>query len=395
LKQEEQGVLMKFIAAPASVPLAYRVQDVSQKEKPEFEPWIDSAAASFETKLPIPASCGLFKSDGFFRLKRHHRSICFAPNGHGPICNVFCIKGMEPFAPDFDAALDILAAQRWADSGLSLLEHFILVEDKLPGCLLFGEACAEASIAAAIHLRLSNDGESFPRLPLPVLCVRLSETIAESAVRGIAARASRFLWPKIEMLAATGLGAYVYWYPSLPLRAADFRTSRTSAIAMSDGWIRLASRMLRAGFLPTSAHSLRSGVCCNLQNSVIDGGFADLGSVVSVADVGAREDVFIATQMTIWRLSTTIQYVLGHAQANNGSSIAQLDYPTQMILHLVRERLMRACGEDADPRLMQFFSATQTVGSVARFLDQTKDAEQTAALVSDSRFTAGSIPASA
>jgi hypothetical protein len=362
---------MEFIPAPASVPLTYRVQDILQKRNSELDSWIESAVASFETNLPIPASCDAFNADGFFRIKRHHRSMCFAANGGQPIRNVICIKGMEPLAPDFSAALDRLATSRRADSGLSLLEHFIQREDKLPGCVLFNEACDEASIAAIVHLRLANDGEPLARLPLPVLCVRLPETVAESAVREIAARTSRALWPKMETLAATGLGAYVYWYPSMPLRAVDFQTGRASAIAMSEGWINLASRLLRAGFLPTTAHSLGRGQCCNRQNAVIDGGFADLGSVVPIADVASRQDVLIATQLTIWEIAASILHVLGHPLRNDGSSIGRLDQMAQVVLHVVRERLARACGEHADPRLMQCFGATESVDSIARVLDRT------------------------
>jgi hypothetical protein len=42
-----------------------------------------------------------------------------------------------------------------------------------------------------------------------------------------------------------------------------------------------------------------------------------------------------------------------------------------MVRFIVRARLARACAKVADPRLMQFFGATETVGSLARFLDET------------------------
>jgi hypothetical protein len=358
---------MEFVTTPALVSLAYRIQDAFQSRRSEFDPWIGEAAAKFEATLPIPQSCALFSADGFFRLKRHQRSFCFAPKGREPIRNVFCIKGMEPFAPDFGAALDKMAANRPAGTELNALEHLIVKEDKLPGCLLFSEACAEASIAVTVHQRLAIDAKPLPRLPLPVLCVRLPETTAQSAVREISARASQCLWPKIEMLAAAGLGAYVYWYPSLPLRAREFHTSRQSVVAMSDGWINLAARLLRAGFLPATAHSLGRGVCCDSRNSVIDGGFADIGSIVPVADVRRPQDVFIAMQITIREIAATILHVLG----NDSPSLGSFDYGRQMVRFIVRARLARACAKVADPRLMQFFGATETVGSLARFLDET------------------------
>jgi hypothetical protein len=358
---------MEFIATPAPAPLAYRLQDALLVDKSPFGAWVEAATAAFETRLPVPASCDLFRSEGFFRLKHHLRSICFAPSGE--VGNVICIKGLEPFAPDFGVALDRLAAQRRADSGLSLFEHFILTEDKLPACVLFDEAIAEATTAAQVHLRLAGDGEPLPRLPLPVLCVRLPQATLDAAVSAISARARPSLLPKIETLAAVGLGAYVYWYPSLPLRVADFRTGAGSAADLSDRWIGLAARLLRAGFLPTSAHALGRGQCCNRQNSVIDGGFVDLGSVIPIVSVRTQQDLFTAVQLTIWEISATILHVMGRPLRRDGSSVGRLDYAALMVMQMVRERLAHACGEGVDPRLRQFFSATETVQSLCAILE--------------------------
>jgi hypothetical protein len=122
---------MECISGLEAVPLDYGLQDVLARQGLQFEPWVGAAAASFATKLPIPSSCSIFSSEGYFRLKRHHRSICFAPKTGEPIRSLFCIKGMEPLAPDFDSALDRWAARHMPDSGLNLLETFVLMEDKL------------------------------------------------------------------------------------------------------------------------------------------------------------------------------------------------------------------------------------------------------------------------
>jgi hypothetical protein len=357
---------MEFISGLASVPLDYGLQDVLGSRGSQLEPWVGSAAASFATKLPIPPSCRIFRSEGYFRLKRHQRSICFAPQTGEPGCSVLCIKGMEPLAPDFARALDRLAARRTVNSGLSDLEHFVLIEDKLPGCLLLSEAQAEVSIAGTVHRRLSDDGDPLARLPLPVLCVRLPQTTAESAAREISSRASRSLWHKIDMLAAGGLGAYVYWYPSTPLRASMVPLNRQLAVTVSEGWIDLAARLLRAGFLPTTAHSLERGHCCDLNNSVIDGGFADIGSVAPLTELSTPTDVFIALQMTIWILTSTILYVLG----KNEYRIGRFGYVGNMVLHLVRERLMCACGKDADPRITKFFDAAKNMSAIVGLLEK-------------------------
>jgi hypothetical protein len=361
---------MDFIAAPAPVPLVYGVRDSLRADPAGFDAWVEAAVGEFETRLPIPPTCDRFRSGGYFRLKKHQRSICFAPEGQQRVGNVFCIKGMEPLAPDFGRGLDQMAAQRRAGSGLSLLEYFIVREDKLPGCLLFDEANAEAAIAATLHGRLAQDGGPLARLPVPVVCVRLPEETARAAVREVVVRSSRALWPKIETLAAVGLGAYVYWYPSVPLRAAEFRPGARAAVAMSEAWIDLAARLLRAGFLPTSAHSLGRGQCCNRQNSVIDGGFVDVSSVIPLEELPTGQDVFTAVQLTIWEISATILKVLGRPLSRDSTSIARLDDAAQLVMNVVRERLVRACGDELDPRLRPFLGDPQTVESVARILDQ-------------------------
>ena len=364
----QEGV--NFIAAPAPIALDYGVRDALAAAPSHFDQWVERAVSDFEARLPIPPDCGSFRSGDFFRLKKHQRSVCFSPQGAQRVGNVFCIKGMEPLAPDFARMLDWMASQRRAGSGLSLLEYFIVREDKLPGCLMFDEASAEAGIAAKVHRRLADDGGPLPRLPLPVLCARLADEAAEGAVRKIVARASPSLRPRIEALGAVGLGAYVYWYPSLPLRAAEFRPQASAAISMAEAWIDLAARLLRAGFLPTSAHSLGRGQCCNRQNSVIDGGFVDLGSITPVDELLIGEDLFTAAHLTAWEISATILHVLGHPLRGDGTSIAQLDSAAQLVMHLVRERLARACGDALDPRLREFFSARQTVESVAQQLGE-------------------------
>lgn len=356
---------MEFAAAPAPLSLAYRLQDVLQSRISEFDSWVGAAATAFETKLPIPPSCDLFNSEGFFRLKGHQRSICFAPQGREPLRNVLCIKGMEPVAPDFDAALERMASHS-ADGRLSNLEHFILVEDKLPGCLLLGEAHAEAAIAAMVHRRLADDDGALARLPLPIFCGRHPDAVAETAARAISARASRRVWQKIEMLAAAGLGVYVYWYPSVPLRAWGCRAKGEAAAIMSDGWMNLAARLLCAGFLPTTAHSFGRGQCCDPQNAVVDGGFADVDSIVPISEVRTRQDLFVAVHATIREIAASILHVLG----KDNPAAASFGYSRQMTRQVVWQRLAQACGEHADPRLMQFFDAGNSVSSMVQSMDQ-------------------------
>jgi hypothetical protein len=51
------------------------------------------------------------------------------------------------------------------------------------------------------------------------------------------------------------------------------------------------------------------------------------------------------------------------------SPVAQFDFVSHMGLQIVREHLARACSNQADPAIMQFLCATETVGTLAQFLD--------------------------
>jgi len=189
--------------------------------------------------------------------------------------------------------------------------------------------------------------------------------LRRGATCSIVARASRNLRSKIDMLAAGGLGAYVYWYPSIPLRVFQSQVGGQLAAVMSKGWLDLAARLLRAGFLPTTAYSIDRGHCCGRRNAVVDGGFADLGSVAPISEISAAADVFIALQMTIWSLADTILFVLGR----EGFRFGAFDYVTGMVLDFVRTRLMRACGAHIDPRVKQFFSSTENMSTIIRLAE--------------------------
>ncbi len=356
---------MDFIPTPPPIGLDRRLSDGLHARPAEFDGWVGEAAERLGARLPVPESCLPFQAAGYFRLKRHRRSVCYAPPGTAPLHNVLCVKGMEPYAPDFASALDRLAARRPANGELSQLDHLILREDKLPGCLLFDEARLEACAAADLQVRLASDGGAIAALPFPVLCARLSDEVRDGVVDQIAARTSRALWPKLESLAAGGMGVYAYWYPSVPLRVQDCPMSRGRVEAAANGWIGLAARMLKAGFLPTAAHSLERGQCCNPQNAVIDGGFVDLGSIRPLDEMRTARDVFIALQMTIWGLTATILHALGQ----RGPFIGQFDYVASMTLNLVRERLAVACAASADPRLTEFFKASDEIGAIIRLAE--------------------------
>jgi len=91
----------------------------------------------------------------------------------------------------------------------------------------------------------------------------------------------------------------VYVYPGAPVRAEQLsrpvpgeseeeRFRRIASICdvevVVDSWIRLFVRLLYLGFVPYSSMNERLGSCVDFGNAVVDGGFADVDSIVPMTE---------------------------------------------------------------------------------------------------------------
>jgi hypothetical protein len=135
-----------------------------------------------------------------------------------------------------------------------------------------------------------------------------------------------------------GMGTFVYWYPTIPIRVmhlqipdastASHATSYAERMrqlgqlvsrpgtraefanidAAVQGWLRTATRMLALGWLPTDPASLGRGNCLMPQNLVLDGGIVDLDSLREIETIHTAGELQFAIQKSCRVLAQAIAW---------------------------------------------------------------------------------------
>jgi hypothetical protein len=181
------------------------------------------------------------------------------------------------------------------------LDKFLLLEGKLPGCVTLVEARADADAAAAVqHAYIARYGVP-ARLPLPVFVGRWSDDTTRHVMDALSARVHG---RARDVLAARELGVYAYVYPTLPIRLVEVhaqevtrrrelavRREQIASLAperVFESWLELAAQLLALGFLAKDPTSVTTGDCLQVQNLVLDGGFADAASLVPTSQLSDR-----------------------------------------------------------------------------------------------------------
>jgi hypothetical protein len=348
--------------------------------------WIIDAIGTLGDTPPIPPSCFPFHDGRLARPVDHNR--CFyrtAPAGGG--AQVLCFKGFEVLAADFGDFVKELMLSQKASPGLTLADHFLLIEDKVPGCLTTDEAAIEVDRAVRLHQVLRAEEGPPPRLPIPMAVVRFSDRVGEQVIAVLSKHLSESSLAKARTLVADGLSGYIYAYHCLPVRVehmrlhwrADARTTSRhppllhgrASRGSIDGWLGLAAAMLRQGFLPATAASRWRGACCDPKNAVPGGGFVDMGSVVHVGEIRSDYDIIQALETTVECLSSTILRFLSYGNGPpDGGNAAQ-----RMIARHVHRRLgvlLEAQPQRSaiDPRIAAFFQDMDDLSAVLRLLGQ-------------------------
>lgn len=255
-------------------------------------------------RIPVAVRGTPFVDGRFERPYRHLRAFYQYLEGGG----VLAIKGSEILAEDTAATLTAMGALRVdyparGRSLLSYLEHFPIVEQKIPLALPVAEAIEDCQAALAVQQAHLDRFGTLARAPLPLLAARWDDDACNRHLERLLPLLSPRAGALVKGVAADGLAVMLYAYPSLPLRVAHLdhtlglagaggyegRKARLAAhvdpAATIAGWVELAARLLALGFLPGSIESLGIGHCLEAQNAVIDGGFVDLGSIKPLAAV--------------------------------------------------------------------------------------------------------------
>jgi hypothetical protein len=293
-----------------------------------------AAAEALRAGVPVLREVGPVDHGPYRRPPGHRRSFYIQLPGGG----VLAIKGSEPLSLGYAAFLDELAAGRVhiecrlgspavdrtiARAELGGVEKFPILEGKVTGCVTLREALADARAAYAVQRAyVARHGEP-ARLPLPLFVGRWPDAVVDNVLAELRPRLRGRAWDVVELGARAGLGVYVYYYPTVPIRLSalaapdaargvDVRPRLTrigGARAAVDGWLGLTARLLALGFVPKDPATLVTGDCLQVQNAVLDGGFADVESLIaaSALDDRALRD---AVRRTVHELALTVTRLL-------------------------------------------------------------------------------------
>lgn len=206
-------------------------------------------------------------------------------------------KGGESHSPHFDAMLDIMQRQSMTfrygfdeqpqSVRLSVLERFLILENKFPGSLRLQEALDEARLAADFQLaHLKRFGE-LARVPLPLMVHQIPNELALELAEKLCHRLPERHHARVHSLLP--LGVLVYWYPTLPERVSHLRLPEGPRLELLgqvldprqvvEAWIELLTRCLLLGWVPCDPCSSLQGMCLERQNLTLDGGMVDLDSL--------------------------------------------------------------------------------------------------------------------
>lgn len=314
------------------------------------EPALEQPLVRLRAHVPVPRRLHPTDAAPFVRFAGHGRSFCVAiptpaaPDGH------LVFKGSEHVASDFESWLDdqaddwlrIVARQEShfsADGGVEaemrILDKWAILEGKVPGAYTLEEAVAEAETAAAVQDAFAARFGATARAPLPLLAYRWPQERVDHVRTALEPRLSAGALAIAERRLRLGLGLYVYWYPGFPIRLAHLAIGDAQQLGLAtrlaqleeifdwrdsaQGWMDLTSKLIALGFLPKSPASVVSGDCLQFQNVILDGGIADLDSLVHVDAVRSERELRDVLRRTLLELTKSVTTLLLGAPAQDPS----------------------------------------------------------------------------
>ena len=289
-------------------------------------PPVRAILAGLRRRLPVARHAGEGVGGQFYRLPRHHRRVCCViPDVDGPERlwegDVIAFEGSEPLMADFDDYLRWMVTTPFRDGDLPIGLHLPLVAGVPPGAMPLDECDRAQRLAAALHERhLTLYGE-LARAPVPLAVHRWP---AEDTARYVEALRWRLPGPAFERAAARarpGCGVSVWYCPAPPMRVDDLvylaatdpqlRPAPDAGEETVAGWCRQFARLLHLGFMPFAPWNAARGSCVDAASACIDGGFADLSTLVPFESI--PDDGWFRRSLldSIRRLSRTVAVFTG------------------------------------------------------------------------------------
>lgn len=298
----------------------------------------------------IAPSLDSFDAEKKVRPFRHLRAFYEKLDEGG----VIAIKGTEILHPNVVDKLQVLKQIQvdYPSRGRSLfsvIEHFPLVEQKIPMAVTLNECkedVATAILLQSAHIKHFNE---FAHAPIPLAIVKWNDVKKKQFLDQLLPLLSPRALEIVKMVSKDGLASILYYYPEIPYRVAhvniEFKLNQNSyqerLIQLNklfnpsdivDKWIDNTARMLVLKLMPSSIESIGIGHCLEAQNAVLDGGFVDLGSIKPFNAIKTKKEFTQTFSSTTIDLANTIKTFLLGSQAE---ATAEYRNPTFTMLNTV------------------------------------------------------------
>jgi len=384
--------LQAFVHAAGAATVDMIVRFDAQRDTPElFEaaslqlPVLRELMASLRLGIPLVPSSRIGSFGNFVRLPNHYRSVCFLiPGPDGELSGAIAFKGTEPLLPDFPDYLAWMLNAPFRTSSLPLGLHFPL-DMKLPPCAMWIDECRhEQEISSRIQGQYLLEHGKLAKLPVPLFVMQLTTAQLERYRDCVRALLPTMAFDRVATKIAAGLGVEVYYYPSLPVRAADLFTMEVKSAYRAvlnakalertfNHWIELMADLLALGYMPYAPWHHGMGAYVDPGNACIDGGFNDLLTIVPFDSIPNGQLLWVSLDQSIHLLAHSILTMCAGATgmmppAQPEQFPAAVAYVNSRLRRYVRSRAHSA---RVDARLVRVLESP-SVEDVCRHLRETQ-----------------------
>ena len=307
-------------------------------------PGVADLTAELCERVPVQVDWHFGDDGPVSRPDRHVRAFYLdLPKLSPDLPGSIAIKGSEVWADNFETLVERLRLTwsifTWSLGGperhiledvcmMDQLERFPVAEGKPPNVHPLSDALEEAEVSSAYQIaHLERYGE-FAHVPLPLMACKWPDELRDRVYEQLRPWLSRKTKQIVENQLQGGMGTFVYWYPTIPIRVMHLQIPDASTAANGtsfservrqleqaanlqvavDGWLRTATRMLALGWLPTDPASLGRGNCLMPQNLVLDGGIVDLDSLREIHTIQTPGELQFAIQKSCRVLAQAIAW---------------------------------------------------------------------------------------
>jgi hypothetical protein len=370
------------------------------------EPAIDAIADRLRGEVPAQRLWGFGASGVFIRPDRHVRALYIQLSrvpGAQTAGGCIAIKGSEAICDNFSAMVQRLsglwnlctafvgssAKSVFMDgSMLNALERFPVVEGKPPGVHPVWDAIEEANVALEFQSAHLKRYGTLARAPVPLFVYRWPDQVGEAVLEHLRPSLSPKVSRIVESEVRQGLGVYVYYYPSLPLRVihmqvpdvgagATFKerwkrlNELTNPRAAINGWLEITARLLSLGYVATDPANLSRGYCLQAQNLAIDGGFVDVNSLRAMDSFASQGQLQFALSRTIQVLAQAITYFFIGSDARVPGFVLWSPDVFARVWSELRQRLTAEldAGHDLHPMLVRMCRPEEPSADLTRYFE--------------------------